>query len=355
LEHIENMNVWVASHTRERLARKCWVIALLVVVAWGTASGVETAELNVDTGERLLVIAPHPDDESLGAGGLMQHVLSRAGSVRVVTLTAGDGYVEAVEHATGLLRPRPSQYIAYGEQRLKEVQAAVRELGGNRIQLDLLAFPDGGLQPLLHAHWRKLHPERSLTTDVSRPPYPEAEDPHVRYDGADLRNKLLSILRNMRPTTVVYPDPLDKHPDHSAAGLFTMLAINDWSGTRAKNPAPPPHLLAYLVHWKDWPDWPDEWDQRTPPPYTTAPPLFLPSTLPARGLARVALTITDEEISVKRAALARHVTQQEVIPYLLALFVRRTEPFTAMTRAQLASVESMIEPRTRVTPTAPRR
>jgi LmbE family N-acetylglucosaminyl deacetylase len=349
------MNVRVARRTRERLRWICLAVTLLIVTMRSAVPGAETGELNVSTDERLLVIAPHPDDESLGAGGLIQRVLSTAGSVRVVTLTAGDGYVEAVEHETGLLRPRPSQYIAYGEQRLKEVQAAVRELGGARIELDLLAFPDGGLRPLLHAHWAHLHPERSLTTGASHPPYPEAENPHLRYDGADLRNKLLSILREMRPTTVAYPDPLDKHPDHSAAGLFTMLAVDDWCGSGAKKPAPMPRLLAYLVHWKDWPDWPDEWDQHTPPPYTTAPPLVLPVSLPARSLARFALTLTDQEIRVKRAALARHVTQQEVIPYLLALFVRRTEPFTVMTRVQLRSVEPMIEHRMRATPSATRR
>ena len=63
----------------------------------------------MDAGERLLVIAPHPDDETLGAGGLIQRVLERGGTVRVVLVTAGDGYVEAVVHETGLPRPRPSQ------------------------------------------------------------------------------------------------------------------------------------------------------------------------------------------------------------------------------------------------------
>jgi LmbE family N-acetylglucosaminyl deacetylase len=347
------MNVWAAIRTRGRMHAECWAIVLLAVVMGTAASGVETGDLKVHTGERLLVVAPHPDDESLGTGGSIQRVLSTNGTVRIVTLTAGDGYVEAVEQETGLPRPRPSQYLAYGEQRLKEVQEAVRQLGGGRIHLDLLAFPDGGLRPLLHAHWAKLHPERSSTTDVSRPPYPEAEDHHLQYDGTDLRNKLVSILRETRPTIVAYPDPLDLHPDHNAAGLFTMLALDDWCGSSAKKPAPRPRLLAYLVHWKDWPDWPDEWDQRTPPPYATAPPLFLPASLPARGLARVALTLTDEEIRVKHAALALHVTQQQVIPYLLALFVRQTEPFTVMTGAQLDRVEQTIERQPRATPTMP--
>jgi LmbE family N-acetylglucosaminyl deacetylase len=227
-----------------------------------------------------MVVAPHPDDESLGTGGLIQRVLAQNGTVRVVIITAGDGYVEAVEHETGLLRPPPSQYIAYGERRLQEVQAAIRELDSDRIRLDLLGFPDGGLRPLLYAHWQRLHPEHSPTTGVSIPPYPEVADHHLRYDGADLRDKLLGILRELQPTVVALPDPLDRHPDHSATGLFSLLAVDDWAGPAAKEPAPMPRLLAYLIHWKDWLDWPEEWDHRSPPPYQTTTLLMLPKSLP---------------------------------------------------------------------------
>ena len=50
------------------------------------------AVLDVPNATRLLVIAPHPDDEVLGAGGLMQRVKATGGAVRVVYLTDGDGY-----------------------------------------------------------------------------------------------------------------------------------------------------------------------------------------------------------------------------------------------------------------------
>jgi len=41
------------------------------------------------SGERLLVLAPHPDDEVLAAGGLMGRVAREGGEVRVVSLTSG--------------------------------------------------------------------------------------------------------------------------------------------------------------------------------------------------------------------------------------------------------------------------
>ena len=75
-------------------------MSLLVVgAAVAGALAAQPTELAVKRGERLLVLAPHPDDETLGAGGLIQRVLARGGTVRVVLVTAGDGYVEAVVHA----------------------------------------------------------------------------------------------------------------------------------------------------------------------------------------------------------------------------------------------------------------
>src|SRR2546430_10087895 len=65
-------------------------MSLLVVgVAVAGALAAQPTELAVKRGERLLVLAPHPDDETLGAGGLIQRVLARGGTVRVVLVTAG--------------------------------------------------------------------------------------------------------------------------------------------------------------------------------------------------------------------------------------------------------------------------
>ena len=45
--------------------------------------------LNLST-RRVIIVAPHPDDEVLGAGGLIQAALSRDISVEVVAVTDGD-------------------------------------------------------------------------------------------------------------------------------------------------------------------------------------------------------------------------------------------------------------------------
>ncbi len=303
----------------------------LLAPAGEYAAAAQPGALDVSTAERLVVVAPHPDDETLGAGGLIQRVIERGGTVRVVLVTAGDGYVEAVVHETGKPRPRPAEYVEYGERRLREARRALRELGGDAIRAEhLLGFPDGGIEPLLNAHRRRTHPERSSTTGASQPPYPEAEHADVRYDGDDLLAALVRCFIDVRPTMIAFPDPIDKHPDHRATGSFTLFAVRTLTGT-AERPRTTPRLLAYLVHW---PDWPPGWDASSPSTAATEGRLDLPLSVPSRGLDRVVLILTDKEVSAKRRALDQYASQQQVMPALLAAFVRRTEPFTVFTGAE---------------------
>ena len=126
--------------------------------------------LEVGDRERLLVIAPHPDDETIGAAGLIQRVIERGGTVHVVLMTAGDAYVGVVRHETRKPEPNNADFIAFGERRIKESQAAMRELDQQRIRLQLLGFPDGGLDALLRTHWSRSDPYRSPTHQCDRSP-----------------------------------------------------------------------------------------------------------------------------------------------------------------------------------------
>src|SRR5262245_30545649 len=189
-----------AWHLRTPGAALVAAISLVFVAASPPAP----AYLEVHKDERLFVIAPHPDDATLGAGGLIQQVLGRGGTARDVLVTAGDGYVAAVAHEVGARRPCPAEYVAYGEQRIREARAALREFGGPA-RLQLLGFPDGGIERLLHAHWQRTHPERSPTTGAEHPPYRTALHPSVAYDGADFEAELVQLLREGQPTLVALP------------------------------------------------------------------------------------------------------------------------------------------------------
>src|SRR5436190_21315216 len=74
---------------------------------------------------RLLVIAPHPDDETIGAGGLIQRVHAAGGQVRVVFLTEGDAYREGVRREDHGRSPQPKDYRGYGRRRERESKMAL--------------------------------------------------------------------------------------------------------------------------------------------------------------------------------------------------------------------------------------
>lgn len=278
--------------------------------------------LQVGPHERLLVVAPHPDDETLGAGGLAQRVLASGGRVHTVVVTAGDGYVEAVQRRTHKEQPAPWAFLRYGERRIRELESATHLLGLGRIQLDILGFPDGGLSPLLAAHWEHLNPSRSLTTLREAPPYPAVKDRNASYSGHDLREALLDAMRDLRPTIITFSDTLDQHPDHRAVGLFALLSASDYMKKRR---ALWPRLFAYVIHYDQWPFDPDgETESRV----SRDAQYGFPTTLPPRNQTRSCLTLTDTELAVKQAALGEYRTQQDVMAPFLGGFVRRLECFS---------------------------
>jgi LmbE family N-acetylglucosaminyl deacetylase len=81
----------------------------------------------------LVVIAPHPDDESLGCGGLIAEACAGRRHVRVVILSDGTG-----SHPASKLYPRDR----LRELRESESRAAATELGLDPSHLLFLQLPD---------------------------------------------------------------------------------------------------------------------------------------------------------------------------------------------------------------------
>lgn len=285
----------------------------------GGARAMPTIPLHVGAHERLLVVAPHPDDEVVGTGGLIQRVLERGGTADVVLVTAGDGYPDAVRGETGHASPTAADYVAYGARRLAETRAALDVLGGGRAALTSLGFPDGVLSRLRAEHWPVASPARSPTTDASRPPYGDlVADATAPYAGEALLAALTRIVRAVRPTLVALPDPLDAHADHASAGMFALAAL---AGAHSDA-----RVVAYLVHW---PSWPPGWDAAAIAPAAAAHGLDRPTDLPLRA-GSAALALSARELDVKHAALARHATQQRQMAVYLDAFVRPREPYTLL-------------------------
>jgi LmbE family N-acetylglucosaminyl deacetylase/protein-L-isoaspartate O-methyltransferase len=104
--------------------------------AW-RASGFRERLPQLDTGplRRLIVVAAHPDDETLMAGGLIAHAAARALPVVVVLASSGEAS-----------HPRSTTWspAALAAEREAEVAAAVARLAPDA-RLRLVRLPDGGL------------------------------------------------------------------------------------------------------------------------------------------------------------------------------------------------------------------
>lgn len=270
--------------------------------------------LEVPRGTRLLVIAPHPDDEVLGAGGLMQRVHEGGGAVRVVYLTDGDGYPEGVEAEDHVATPTAREYLGYGKQRHREARGALVRLGLADAFQTFLGFPDSGLCKLTRVYWSERRSAyRSPYTRLTRPPKSEILVPATRYRGEDLSQELALIIGDFKPTMIAVPRKEDQHPDHCAAWFFLADSLTD---VRRAHPDFTTDVVNYIVHFNAWP-FEDDGPRLDPPPGLRGG---------ASGWLRLALT--PAEALAKRQALHRYVSQMHVMSWFLDGFARSNEVFS---------------------------
>ncbi len=265
--------------------------------------------------QRVLVVAPHPDDECLGVAGLMWTAVAAGHDVHVVFLTSGDGFVQEAQRYYLSLAVSPEEYLHLGYERQKEAVAALGSLGIPRRHIHFLGFPDGGLDALYRTHWETAW--ESPTTRVLRVPYLNASGGALEYRGHILHDAVQRLMTLIAPTLLVMPHPLDGHPDHWATHSFGSLAL---LACRAAGLAWARHTerLNYLIHWATWPK-PiglHTYLEQTPPP-----------SLIGGGRRWRRLNLSPEAIDAKLGTLTAYSSQMELIkPYMLA-FVRASEVF----------------------------
>jgi LmbE family N-acetylglucosaminyl deacetylase len=266
--------------------------------------------LSSDT--RLLVIAPHPDDEVLGAGGLMQLARDAGGAVRVVYLTDGDGFTQGV--AMESRRLSIADFREYGRRRRIEARSALAALGINDSAAVFLSFPDQGLCKLLRTYWSDQRAAyRSPYTRLDRPPSSGMLVPQTEYRGEDLTQELATVIDTFRPTIIAVPRKEDQHPDHSAAWFFFAEALGD---VARDDPGFAPDVLTYVVHFNDWPF------------EVNAAALYPPPGLASGASGWVRVPLTPSQTRAKRAALRRYRTQVHAMGWFLEGFVRSNEIFS---------------------------
>lgn len=133
-------------------------------------------------GNRILVLSPHPDDETFGCGGTIRQVATAGGQVDVLYMTRGENGVATEAPTTWAARR------ALARQRTKEARHACRILGVSTVK-----FLDGQ--------------DLSLATQ-----------PELHLD-------ILAALQQGGYQSVFCPWPLDGHVDHAATFEFFLAAL----------------------------------------------------------------------------------------------------------------------------------
>lgn len=126
-------------------------------------------------GGRVLVLAPHPDDETLGCGGSIRLLAEKGVPVKVLFLTRGD-------------KALPGGGSSYSALREKEAKKALSILGIS--DYEFFRYPDRGLYASLD----------------------------------DMSAAVSASIDDFRPDTVYSPSVVDLNPDHrAAAGMALTL------------------------------------------------------------------------------------------------------------------------------------
>ena len=132
---------------------------------------------------RVLVVAPHADDETLGCGGALAGLLEDGAQVDVLVVTDGAGD-----------EPDAARRRETGELRLAETRRALEALGGGSVRCAFL-------------------PDRGLSERVP-----------------DVALLLEEALLAARPDLVFVPSPVEMHPDHRAVAEAFLAAFSADAG-----------------------------------------------------------------------------------------------------------------------------
>jgi LmbE family N-acetylglucosaminyl deacetylase len=214
---------------------------------------------------RLMVLAPHPDDESLAAGGLIQRALDHGAGVSVVFVSDGENNPWPQRALERRLWIGPRQRAGWARRRRAEADTALDVLGGERIRVHRLGWPDGGVT------WMLL--EKTVTMLAT----------------------MRALLERERPSLLVLPDLVDRHPDHSALHVLMEMVF------QAMPRESKPECLGYLLHGRSQ----------------------------AGSPRRAEFVLNEQEQARKRQAIEAHSSQTALSGRRLRRFATDSESFVA--------------------------
>lgn len=283
---------------------------LVFLCIFGVALAASADDLHLSATDRILILAPHPDDEVLCCGGLIQQAVQVQAPIQVVFLTNGDynrWSMTLYKHHPVF---RPSAFLELGEIRRQEALSAAEALGITPKALVFLGYPDYGTLDIWEHHRGSAPAFENPHTRKSAVPYRTAYRPKAPYKAEEISGDIQAILQEFRPTKVFFPQKTDIMSDHRALYFFVDAALRTSKEIK-------PERYGYLVHAKGWPH-----PRGLHPGKTLIPPSGLKETA-----HWVTLPLTPEQENTKLRALQKHRTQYGSSRRFLTSFVRMNELF----------------------------
>jgi LmbE family N-acetylglucosaminyl deacetylase len=220
------------------------------------------------TSDRILVVAPHPDDESLGTGGLLQRIFAQRIPVRILFATNGDNNPWAQRYWEKRWRIGPKERTRWGRRRREEALAAIAALGGDPGCAKFMNLPDLGTTALLMS------------------------------GNPELSSSILDEIEEWQPTGALIPAKFDAHPDHSAVSVAFSSALESIEHSTMR-------VWEYLVH--------------TPRVPISQKPVGLLLTAEEVECKRKAILRHETQVALSRARFTRFArTEEPYYPHIRA-------------------------------------
>jgi LmbE family N-acetylglucosaminyl deacetylase len=171
----------------------------------------------------VLVIAPHPDDEVLLAGGVLERALKAGQHAAVIIVTNGDYGCDADRDG----------FVREGES-----ITALTALGLAEEDVHFLGYPDGHLKELgatplaaVDRRDRDGHCGKGATTCAWRgagrvDEHTARTGTPAAYTSQALTQDLTALLERLRPRDVYVVHGIDTHPDHAMTYVFFRRALD---------------------------------------------------------------------------------------------------------------------------------
>ena len=288
-----------------------WFFGFGFLGGWLLSRGSLERFPDLNSNDRVLILSPHMDDETISSGGIIQEALRVGAKVKIVFVTSGDSEEGVVARDNKSLNFDPNQFIALGEKRMNEARLAAKTLSLPEENLIFLGYAERGLSQMLSKYFAPETAYTSPWTKFSFNPFSGTYQSKQSYNGSNLVKDLTEIINNFNPTIIVVSHPRDQHPDHRAVYSFLEMVLSE------EKLHPP--VFAYLIHYHLFP--PEKKLKQNQF-------LFPPKKLFTKS-GWFSFNLTGEQEQKKLEATNQYISQRDVRPFydLLRSFVKRNEIF----------------------------